>query len=261
MMNPYRILWILLCCLPSVLPAQIRVDHAEGQWEVSRDITPDQAEQRALLEAKRKALQLAGIPENINALILSLNTVDKLNFEYVFTQISTLQILAQVKVLKEDIYRDYDPATGRLIIRAVIAAEVLPPSKETQMAQFTLSDLKYSYRAGDQVRFSLTPGVSCYFHFFVFDTTGGTCFYPNTYEKRICLQPDTTYAFPLNQLLEYSIDRKNHSARYEQNIVIAVATLRDLPFRGEVTVPCLFDWLYTIPPHERVEAYYSFLVE
>lgn len=258
-----RIVMLLLgiVWLPVVLSSQIRVDRAEGHWEVSRDITPAQAEQRALFEAKREALRQAGIPERVSVVSLNIQTADSLYFDHFFTEISTLQILAQVKVLHQEISRAYNTASGRIIVTAVITADVLPPSEEMQLLPFHLSGLNHSYRSGENLRFSLTAGSACYFHFFVFDTNGGSCFFPNNYEKRLCFQPDTTYAFPLNHLLAYTIDKGNTAVRYEQNIVIAVATRTDVPFRGEVTVHNLFDWLYSIPPDQRVEAYYSFLVE
>ncbi len=254
-------LCFLFCWSALALQAQMRVDRAEGRWEVSRDITPAQAEQRALFEAKREAMRLAGIPERVNAMSLNIQLADSLYFDQFTTGISTLQILGQVKVIRQEINREYDPGSGRVAITAVITADVLPPSEETQMPPFQLNGLNGTYRTGEQVRFSLTPGAPCYFHLFVFDTTGGTCFYPNAYEKRVCFQPDSTYSFPLNRLIAYHIDKGNASAQYEQNIVIAVATRQDVPFRGEVTVHRLFDWLYSIPPDQRVEDYYSFLVE
>ncbi len=258
-----RLFLLILCaaCLPVAASAQIRVDSAEGRWEISRDITPAQAEQRALFEARREALRLAGIPERINAVSLHIQTADSLYFEPFFTEISSLQLMAQVKVIRQELRRDYLPASGRVMVTAVITADVLPPAETAQILPFHLGGLNHSYRSGESVRFSLTPGSPCYFHFFVFDTSGGDCFYPNAYEKRMCFQPDTTYTFPLNRLLAYTIDRGTLSARYEQNVVIAVATLQDIPFRGEVTVHALFNWLFSIPPSQRTEAYYSFLVE
>lgn len=259
-----KLIYLLVCCLtglPVWLSAQTRVERAEGRWEVSRDITPAQAEQRALFEAKREALRLAGVPEKVNALTLHIQTADSLYFDHFFTEVNTLQVLAQVKVIRQEIKREFDPASGRMIAIAVITADVLPPSETTQMLPFHIEGLNNTYRHGDLVNFTLIPGSPCYFHFFVFDTKGGDCFYPNAYEKGTYFQPDSSYVFPRNRLLAYSIEKENQTARYEQNIVIAVATLRDIPFRGEVNVHNLFDWLYSIPPEQRMEEYFSFLVE
>ena len=43
----------------------VRVRKAVGRWEVSDDITPKQAEEKALNEAKKEALRMAGVMENV----------------------------------------------------------------------------------------------------------------------------------------------------------------------------------------------------
>lgn len=59
------ILAILLLTAASALYAQkpVKVKGVQGRWQVSDDITLKQAEERAFMEAKKAALQKAGVME------------------------------------------------------------------------------------------------------------------------------------------------------------------------------------------------------
>ena len=61
------ILAILLLTTANALYAQkpVKVKGVQGRWQVSDDITLKQAEERAFMEAKKAALQKAGVMENV----------------------------------------------------------------------------------------------------------------------------------------------------------------------------------------------------
>jgi hypothetical protein len=61
------ILAVLLLTAASALYAQkpVKVKGVQGRWQVSDDITLKQAEERAFMEAKKAALQKAGVMENV----------------------------------------------------------------------------------------------------------------------------------------------------------------------------------------------------
>lgn len=252
---------ILLLLLPVLLPAQNKRVNAEGRWEVSRDITPARAEQFALQEAKREALREAGIPEEVLSASLHIQMADSLYFSDINTEISTLQLNGQVRVISQQLSDSYDPATGRITKVAAISAEVSPLPQRDASFSFTCTGLKNSYSSEESVRFSIRPFQSCYLYLFIFDPSGGTLLFPGYYEQANRLQPDRSYDFPRNSLVVYSIEKSDHSVTYEQNILLAVISKEHLPFSGPVTVRSVFDWLYHIPADKRNEQYFSFLVE
>ena len=67
-MSMKRFILIALCIFSfsaSYANEVVRVRKAVGRWEVSDDITPKQAEEKALNEAKKEALRMAGVMENV----------------------------------------------------------------------------------------------------------------------------------------------------------------------------------------------------
>lgn len=144
---------------------------------------------------------------------------------------------------------------------AVISAEAAHHSSRTGSFSFTLTGLNRAYRNGEALRFSLVAGQDCYYHLFVFDADGVEQLYPGIYEERSLYKKGMVYSFPRNQWVAYSVEKGNRPARYEQNILLVVATRKDMPFTGEVTVGNVLGWLRRIPEELRSEQYFSFLSE
>lgn len=146
---------------------------------------------------------------------------------------------------------------------AVISAEVAQASSRTASFSFSLTGLNQSYQNGESLRFSLIAEQDCYYHLFVFDADGVEQLYPGEYEKRSLYKKGVAYFFPRNQWVVYNVERGNRPARarYEQNILLVVATKKDIPFVGEVTVSSVLRWLKQIPEEMRSEQYFSFLSE
>lgn len=144
---------------------------------------------------------------------------------------------------------------------AVISAEAAHHSSRAGSFSFTLTGLNQTYRDGESLCFSLTAGQDCYYHLFIFDADGVEQLYPGVYEERSLYQKGVEYAFPRNQWVAYSVEKGNRPARYEQNILLVVATRKDVPFSGEVTVGNVLGWLRRIPEEFRSEQYFSFLSE
>lgn len=144
---------------------------------------------------------------------------------------------------------------------AVISAEAAHHSSRAGSFLFTLTGLNQTYRNGESLRFSLTAGQDCYYHLFVFDADGVDQLYPGAYEERFLYKKGVEYTFPRNQWVAYSVEKGNRTARYEQNILLVVATRKDVPFTGEVTVGNVLGWLQRIPEELRSEQYFSFLSE
>ncbi len=144
---------------------------------------------------------------------------------------------------------------------AVISAEAVQNPFCSGSFSFTLTGLEQAYRNGEPLRFSLIAEQDCYYHLFVFDADGVEQLYPGAYEEISLCKKGVEYFFPRNQWVAYSVEKGNHTARYEQNILLVVATRKDMPFTGEVTVGNVLGWLRRIPEELRSERYFSFLSE
>ena len=144
---------------------------------------------------------------------------------------------------------------------AVISAEAVQSPSRGGSFSFSLTGLDQAYRNGESLRFSLIAEQDCYYHLFVFDADGVEQLYPGAYEEISLYKKGVEYFFPRNQWVAYSVEKGNYPVRYEQNILLVVATRKDIPFTGEVTVGNVLGWLRRIPEELRSEQYFSFLSE
>lgn len=258
-----RKVWIYILCFSVSLYAssQIRVDEAIGVWEVSKDITPAEAAQKALLEAKKEAIRLAGIPEVVNSVSFMVQMVDSIYLDHFQTGISLLHIHSQVKVLSQEIKDEYDAKHQRLFKRAIISAEVYEGVSADKPTLFRLEGLKNSYRTGEHLRFSCLSNDSYYFHLFLFTPQETLLLFPNHYERENYFSSGMRYDFPLNKMIVYEVNKKEDKAKFEQNILLAVATKKNIAFNELPSISHVFEWLYAIPSEERSEVFYSFLCE
>ena len=144
---------------------------------------------------------------------------------------------------------------------AVISAEAVQSPSRGGSFSFSLTGLDQAYRNGESLRFSLIAEQDCYYHLFVFDADGVEQLYPGAYEEISLYKKGVEYFFPRNQWVAYSVEKGNYPVRYEQNILLVVATRKDIPFTGEVTVGNVLGWLRRIPEELRSEQYFSFFSE
>lgn len=147
------------------------------------------------------------------------------------------------------------------IAYAVIPTNVVQSPSRSKTCFFVLEGLRRAYRDGESLRFSLTSGQDCYFHLFVFDADGVEQLYPGIYEERTLYKKGVEYFFPRSQWVEYGVEKGDRQVRYEQNILLVVATNEDIPFSGKATVGNVLGWLRRIPEESRSEQYFSFLTE
>lgn len=144
---------------------------------------------------------------------------------------------------------------------AVISAEAAQRPSRAGSFSFSLTGLNQAYRSGDPLRFSLVAEQDCYYHLFVFDADGVEQLYPGAYEEMALCKKEVEYSFPRNQWVAYSVEKGKRPTRYEQNILLVVATRKAIPFTGKVTVGNVLGWLRRIPEELRSEQYFSFLSE
>lgn len=144
---------------------------------------------------------------------------------------------------------------------AVVSANVTQAVSRHSSFSFVLAGLNNVYRTGESLRFSLKSGADCFYYMFVFDADGVELLFPGAYEEGTLFRKDVDYSFPRNRWVTYCVEKGNRPARFEQNILLVVATLKEMPFSGKVSVDHVFGWLHRIPEEQRSEQYFSFLSE
>ena len=91
----------------------VRVRKAVGRWEVSDDITPKQAEEKALNEAKKEALRMAGVMENVWSVFGQVTADNGTEFTEAYSSVSMLAISGMVNVTDKKVEDIWDEGLKR----------------------------------------------------------------------------------------------------------------------------------------------------
>ena len=111
------ILAILLLTAANALYAQkpVKVKGVQGRWQVSDDITLKQAEERAFMEAKKAALQKAGVMENVWSVFGQITQEDGQELHEAYSQMNVLAIGGMVNVTNKKVEEVWDTDTRSCI--------------------------------------------------------------------------------------------------------------------------------------------------
>ncbi|MDY4790918.1 MAG: hypothetical protein SO179_10180 [Bacteroidales bacterium] len=255
-------LYLLCLLLPYVIFSQSSIKrniNAEGSWDVVGDVSPSQAEEKALFEAKKNALRKAGIPTDVHSIAFSaLAQGGETYSEEDFSQLNLVYIGGLV-TLKEEPTIKHTFYQGIMTINVSIVADVIVEDKRDEGFILDIQGFKTYYRAGEELTFSVKPFRDCFLRVFWFDNTTigkGNILYPiDDFNNDILLKAKTTYFFPLSGNIEkgklnitYELETV---LQKETNIIIVVATKQQIPFIGEVNYANFFKWYYNISSYER----------
>lgn len=85
---------LLTLTLAAPLYAQktVKVRNVQGRWQVSDNVTLKEAEERALMEAKKEALRRAGVMENVWSVFGQITQENGTEFEEAYSQMNVLAI-------------------------------------------------------------------------------------------------------------------------------------------------------------------------
>lgn len=228
-----------------------RVREAVGRCEVTRHITLEEAEQKALQDAKTEALRKAGVPEKLWTVTGLISQDDGSEFSQVLSRMTTLQVDGFINI--RSVKYSEEMVDGRRYAVAVIDADVRRGGEIDPTFVLDVADVKTLY--GEEERLNFTTriyGHDAWLHIFWFDDQGGSVIYPNQYEAKKLFHKETDYRFPLNDNMEYVMSKTDKSNRFETINLIVVATKRDIPFIDRsITFESVLKWVYSIPADER----------
>jgi len=261
-MKKNMLIQIVIFCLITPLFAQkeIKVKGIEGSYIISQDITPKQAKEKALEEAKKNALREAGISENISSTNVLATDADKEDMEQVFNEFSSVEINGKVidwEIISEEKYEDQ---YGNFVVKVVINADVVKYRKEQDKSfRFKVEGVDEYYLEGDKMHFNFLPFKPGYLKLFYFDADlNCDIIFPNPYEKNRLFEANDTTAFPVSHMIEYEMTTEKEK---EINHMVFVFTKKDFPFTEEVNYKNLLRWLYTISPDQRAVQYFSYIIK
>ena len=239
-----------------------RVRNITGRCEVTRDISLAQAEERALEDAKINAMRKAGVPERLWSVTGLINENDGSEFSQVLSRMTTLEVNGLITVKEVDYSEEM--IDGRRYAVATIDADVKIVDTEVDLTfQMEVDGLKNVYGNGEAMSFKVCIyGHDAYLTIFWFDDNGGSLIYPSEFDSRMQFRKNAEYTFPLNQGIEYVMEKLDKSHKMETINFIAVATKRDIPFlEKDITFDSVLKWLYSIPADERAACREAIIIQ
>jgi hypothetical protein len=241
----------------------IKVTGIKGVSFISDNISPNQAKQQALDDAKINALKSAGIGENINSYQLLFNSQQKNEYSDFFSSVTQSEILGAIQS-----YEITNQATtvkdNNIQLEITIDASVIEYTTKPDINFDVFIDgIKGVYNNFDKLTFSLKTTQPCYLTIFNITDTEASMMYPNSYEKQKLLSPNELFKFPLAQV---NYELETNDMKMESNKLIFVFTKTAVPYikmdaEQITTTDAIFNWIYSIMPDQRKVEYYSLVIQ
>lgn len=264
--------FFVFCLFSFTLFAQKQVSvHANGT-SVSRDLTPKQALEEALADAKKNALLKAGVAENLLVSNLLFEYGNEQNVESYFHGISNSELSANILI--DSIHDDtrWFDSYGNMHVSVEIEASVFTYDEPKDPAFFfDIDRLKEVYLDEERIRFSFTPSANGYLTVFVFNEEESFVLYPfenddQGYlddEKKRLFKKEETVSFPIHPAYRqgYSIEM-NDPAEDEASVLLFVFTKKHRPWiEDQVSLESVRSWIYKIPMDQREILYRNVLLK
>jgi hypothetical protein len=246
------------------LAAQYRdipVKGAQGEWTVS-NITPEEATEKALVEAKINALRKSGVEENVS----SMATLFSDNSGQAYAEISTNETrgtiidFAIVEQKPEIITMD---GTNMVRMKVTIDATVRIYEKSADPSfAIKIKGIKAVYAQDASLSFSVTPNKKGYLKIFVFEhDLSGALLYPNPDEPNRLCEAGRQIDFPTTNRITYRLTKHNPLSDEETNRMIVVYTKDDVPYmKTQMDYHSVLNWLARISPDRQTAGFVQYKI-
>ncbi|MEA3317793.1 MAG: DUF4384 domain-containing protein [Bacteroidota bacterium] len=238
-------------------PKDIKIKNIKGFAFGSEAETLLQIKARAINDAKVKALKKAGISEDISSYTDFFKSENDNNYAEIFTSDILSNIRGAVKDIEVINVNKSITDEGQLKVEVLINCTVLKyKSKRDLTFDAWVNGFGMYYKNHDYLKFKIKSSKDAYLKVFFFSETEAYILFPNNYEKNFQLQSNKEYAFPVGNVdyeLETSLDSEIHR-------VIIVITKDDIPYTDKIEYKNIVDWIFTIPPDQRIVKTFGFSV-
>lgn len=253
----------LLLSITSHADVRIVTVHAEGKCELSRFITIEQAEHKALQEAKQEALRKAGVPENVWSVFGTVTESDGQAFKQAYSEMSVLAIGGLVNILETPTYtQEYNKVEKRTYVICKIHAEVKKGDQVDKSYQIKVDGISSVYKVDEAFSMNIQVSFDSYVRVFWFNESDGSQLLPNSYEQNNFVAKGTTRVFPNTEQYDLGVVKSDPTKDTELVNVMVVATKTDYPFfEDSVTFESLLKWIYDIPASDRCASFETFYIK
>jgi hypothetical protein len=232
------------------------VKGVEGRWAVV-NITPEQARELAIEEAKKEALRKAGIGERIKSTqaLAEVDTYDRST--QIFNSFSSIEMNGAVTdyvIVRDEIEKNNIDGLMYAVVVLNAKVEKYKTSPDPEFKIFIDGLGNGIYKDGTPIRFTLLPNKEGFLKIFLFEdlveTAKATLVFPNHYEPNRRFAAKETVAFPTNEIIEYTA-QKSSGENMESNTLLFVYTKLDIPFFNEPEYWHILNWVNRIEPDLR----------
>jgi hypothetical protein len=240
-----------------------KVTAIKGVAYISGDISPNQAKQQAINDAKLNALKAAGIEEHISSYQLLFTSQAKNDYSQFFNSNIQSEIQGAVKTYEIKSEQIFCKNDNVIVCEVVIDATIIKyDTKPDINFDANIEGIKAAYNNNEKLAFSIKTTAHCYLTIFSIADTEASVLYPNQYENQIILKPYEVYNFPFSKV-DYLMSTEMKSQ--ETNRLIFVFTKTQIPFikmsKDQITTQeTIFSWLYSIAPDKRKVEYYNTII-
>lgn len=239
----------------------------------SSELSPRETRIRAIEEAKREALNKAGVAENISSTDFSYVYQHNERFAEIFQSILSIdtggEIIVDSIISEKRTFNEF----GNMEIEVEIQATVYRHREAPDPTfRFRVDGIDDFYRHGDLLQFHFIPFSDGYLKIFnITDSQAETyLLYPYTDKSNSHLNdtPDRMFArheavrFPINPLFDhgYSLEVDDDNANEEFSMLMFVFTKQNYPFTENVNFVNMMKWIYSIPPDRRTIEQVGFVI-
>ncbi|MEJ1240261.1 DUF4384 domain-containing protein [Chryseolinea sp. T2] len=234
------------------------VQDVQGQWVISNDITPVQARERAIDQAKAEALRLAGVPEYVAESNLTYKTEKDLALKDIHESLTSIDVSGEIssfKVVREEKHKN---EFGNLMYDVWIdATVVLHTSARDPGFTMSVNGIRDSYRSPEELVFDILPSKEGFLNIFIISDRESTHLFPNKIEKQEKFEGGKSYKFPRSRALDYEVSSQ---AGMEVNYVVLLYTKMEVPFLQEETPENILKFIANIDPSQKCLKTYSILI-
>ena len=254
------VIFILTCFSNAFAQDRIKV-HVSGT-SITRDLTPKEALEEAILDAQKNAYIKAGVKENISVSTILLTESNGETVNKYFNEISSIESNANIVI--DSVYsekRSFDDY-GNMVISVDIDATIYKYNKVKDPSFFyKIEGLKDTYNENETISFSFTPSQNGYLKIYAINDSSSILLYPFKNPDIFYLsdKPDSLFhkgisvEFPIHSAYKpgYSIEI-NGNKKKEINTLIFVYSKKDYPWINNITsLRNILNWIYNIPISER----------
>ena len=244
------LLVLIICQFSSVAIAQkIKIHDVKGTCMV-KNISPEQAKQKAIDAAKSEVLRKAGVSEWIQSVDVLQTTENEDSVRDYFYNLTSVEIQGNI-VEWNLVSEKLDLIDGNIIQEVVIDAVVKKyKSKKDKSFFCSIKGVKTKYSCQDKLEFLISPSSKCYIEVFLLDEKNDVIrLYPNENEKpNACFKPNITHKFPQNPYFDYTLYT---DIEKERNHLFVLLTKKKYECEENLDINSFVKYIYSIEPHQR----------